>query len=131
MSGDVEITLIYGVQIDRGMLWEKLTLSKDYQNWEDSILDIIDTDVLLQECVHVCIDYRFDGYLDHADYVIGVPVPTGPTRNLSMSVDATVIGGLPSLHPQFEEYAKRLKERFDIDILTITPSLICGVSISN
>ena len=127
MSGEVDISLIYGVQIDRGMLWEKLTLSKDYQNWEDSILDIIDTDVLLQECVHVFIDYRFDGYLDHADYVIGVPVPTGPMRNLSMSID---LGNLPSLQPQFEEYAKRLKERFDIDILTMTPSLICGVDLS-
>ena len=112
------------------MLWEKLTSSKDYQNWEDSIIDIIDTDVLLQECVHVFIDYRVDAYLDHADYVIGVPVPTGPTWNLSMSIDAAVLGNLPSIQPQFEEYATRLKERFDIDILTMTPSLICGVSVS-
>tara|TARA_B100001093_G_C26619264_1_gene923810 strand:- start:416 stop:811 length:396 start_codon:yes stop_codon:yes gene_type:complete len=130
MSGEVDITMIYGVHIDIHMHWEKLTSSKEYQNWGNSIIDIIDTDVLLKECLHVFLDYRVDGYLDYADYVIGVPVPTGPTWNLSMSIDAAVLGNLPSIQPQFEEYAKRLKERFDIDILTMTPSLICGVSVS-
>lgn len=77
MSGEVDVTMIYGVHIDIHMLWEKLTSSKEYQNWEDSMIDIIDTDVLLKECVHLFLDYRFDGYLDHADYVIGVPILGG------------------------------------------------------